>query len=217
MTSVALTPLERKNIRIAMSQTGSDCVVLVGSVARGTRNSPAGDLDVLILDGTHSKVLMPGLQVTVLSSSALADRVISGDDFAQWALRFGVPIRGRSKWTELKTQLLERAPWPEPQRKQEQASKRIERARDLLEMGDEHAAQEELMYAASHLARATLLEKRVFPLSRPELAAQLKRVEHPELAELLESLSVSHESDYDSLRITLGRLESRLQKASTTS
>lgn len=211
MTSVELSPLERKNIRRTITQSGSECVVLVGSVARGTRNSLAGDLDILILDGDGSKVLAPGLQVTVLSSSALAERVISGDDFAQWALRFGKVIRGRSTWTRLKTQLLDGAPWPRAEAKQKQACNRLVRARQLLDMGDREAAHEELMYAASHLARATLLEGRVFPLSRPELVSQLRQIQHPELAEMLEGLNLDREPNSDFLRRTLDRLENWLQ------
>jgi hypothetical protein len=67
------------------------------------------------------------------------------------------------------------------------ARKRISVALELLEVGDVDAASEELMFAASHVARATLLQHGVFPLSRPELPSQLQTID-PGLARLLELL-----------------------------
>ena len=57
----------------------------------------------------------------------------------------------------------------------------------MLEVEDSDAASEEFLFAASHIARATLLRAGVFPLSRPELPSQLKAVD-PNLARLLELL-----------------------------
>lgn len=52
-------------------------------------------------------------------------------------------------------------------------------------MGDLDAADEEARFALSHLARAILLAAGVFPLSRPELAAQLEEIGETDLARLL--------------------------------
>ena len=60
-------------------------------------------------------------------------------------------------------------------------------ALDLLAVGDVEAASEELMFAVTHVARAILLKEGVFPLSRPELPAQLRDSE-PDIARLLEDL-----------------------------
>ena len=57
----------------------------------------------------------------------------------------------------------------------------------MLDVGDIDAASEELMFAASHVARAALLKHGVFPLSRPELPSQLEAIE-PGLARLLDRL-----------------------------
>lgn len=190
----ALTPLERKFLRQTLENTrDADCVVLVGSVARRTRTSPMGDIDLLVLNGRTRKLLHPGIQTTVLTNRDFRERVREGDDFVQWALRFGVSLRGRCRWQELRQELLGKAPWPNPAVKQEHASRRLGRARELLEMGDADAAQEDLLYAAGHLARANLLALGIYPLSRPELVAQLEDAGMGELAVLLKQLSSEDE------------------------
>ena len=52
-------------------------------------------------------------------------------------------------------------------------------------MGDVRAANEEMLLALSHLARASILRRGEFPLSRPELAAQLDSLGDSSLASLL--------------------------------
>ena len=71
---------------------------------------------------------------------------------------------------------------------------------ELLEVGDVDAASEELLFAASHVARAVLLKQGVFPLSRPELPSQLKDVD-PSLAGLLAELI---EGEMDTVRLRSG-------------
>jgi hypothetical protein len=68
-------------------------------------------------------------------------------------------------------------------------------ASGLRESGDGDAAAEELTYAVSHVARAILLKKSVFPLSRPEMIAQLKESGYPKLADTLLQLSFGTRSD----------------------
>lgn len=211
--SASLTRLERKHIRRTLANAKkADCVVLVGSVARGTRDAGAGDLDILVLDGADSKVLMPGVQITLLSVKSLTDRVLSGDDFTQWALRFGVTIHGRSMWNALKAQLLTQAPWPSAEAKKDHAAKRLARARELLEMNDLQAAREELGYAGNHVARAMLLKRQVFPLSRPELPDQLREVQQGAFADLLERLHLDNEVDASQVLLELTQLEERVSE-----
>lgn len=195
-----VTLLERKRIWSTLARLDHpDCVVLVGSVARGTRIAATGDVDILIVNGAGPKTLSPGIQVTMVSADSFADRVFAGDDFAQWALRFGKPIHGRLKWDELKSQLLGEAPWPAPETKRKHAAKRLARARELLEMNDLEAATEELGYAGNHLARALLLMHQVFPMSRPELPDQLRQIQETDLAALLERLYVQDDLELSEL------------------
>jgi hypothetical protein len=108
-----------------------------------------------------------------------------GDGFAQWALRFGVPLAGRQGWDELRKQLLLNAPWPKAASQLKQARKKHETASDLFRMGDLPAAEEEIRFALSHLARAELLNNRIFPLSRQELPLQLRKAGNTKLAEMM--------------------------------
>ncbi len=202
-----LTPIERKFLRQTLAnERDADCVVLLGSVARRTRTSSSGDLDLLVINGSTQKLLHPGIQTTALTATDLEQRVLSGDDFAQWALRFGVALRGRSKWKELQAGLLSQAPWPNADMKRQQAVRRLARATELLEMNDLDAAQEELLYAASHLARARLLSAGVFPLSRPELAMQLRTVGGEQAADLLDSLDLQNQLSQEEIAHSILRV-----------
>jgi hypothetical protein len=191
-------------------------VVLIGSVARRTRTTDLGDVDVVVLNGRARTLLHPGVQTTVLSTEAFGERVRAGDDFAQWALRFGVSIRGRRKWLQLRRDLLEDAPWPNPATKLDQARRRLRTARELLDMGDSDAAHEDLLYAAGHLARAKLLSLEVFPLSRPELPGQLRDAGLDELASALDRLRLEHELPASEVAGLLEQIERTVDSAGSS-
>ncbi len=177
---------ERKYLRglIWSSPPGSP-VVLVGSWARGTANARWSDIDVLVLGDHDGPLPPPRIQLITISRDELKRRVHAGDDFAQWALRFGVPLTGRRLWDELRKQLLSNAPWPKPALQLKQARKKLETACDLFRMGDLSAAEEEIRFALSHLGRAELLSRRIFPLSRQELPGQLREAGKRRLAEMM--------------------------------
>jgi len=173
--SVLDTLGERKYLRgLLGAMPRGQPVVLVGSWARGTAVSPWSDIDVLVV-GEGEPALAPSrLQVMLMSSAELRRRLMAGDDFPHWALRFGVPLSGRKAWESLRRELLPEAPWPDSERKLRQARRRWDAAEALLAMGDVPAAEEEVRFAVSHIARAELLSQQVFPLSRPELSSQLE-------------------------------------------
>jgi hypothetical protein len=54
---------------------------------------------------------------------------------------------------------------------------------ELREIGDEDAAAEQLVAAATHRARAALLRAHVFPASHPELPGQLRQIGLDSLAD----------------------------------
>lgn len=165
-------------------------VVLVGSAARGTR-TPRSDVDVLILNEDGARVTLPKPGAAHLqqdSRSRFLRRLTDGDDYPAWALRLGVPLRDADGWWA-KQVAAERAKphWPNWHPKVGYAKRRLQLAAELLDTGDEDAAGEELMLAASHVARAVLLKAGAFPLSCPELPDQLEAVD-AELAGLLRRL-----------------------------
>ncbi len=177
---------ERKYLRgLLWSSPPGTPVVLVGSWARGMANARWSDIDVLVLGDRDGPLPPPRIQLISITQDELRRRVHAGDDFAQWALRFGVPLAGRRLWDELRKELLSNAPWPNAAAQLRQARKKLDTACDLLSMGDLPAAEEEIRFALSHLARAELLGRRIFPLSRQELARQLREAGKMKLAEMM--------------------------------
>lgn len=186
-------------------------VVLVGSVARGVRNSRS-DVDVLVLheDGQRIRLKRPGdIHLQQDSRTTFLRRLGEGDDYPGWALRFGLPLRDPDGWwAEQAAAEAENPHWPDWRPKVKHAMKRRRMASALLNTGDIDAASEELLFAASHVARAVLLKRGVFPLSRPELPSQIEDVDS-DLGRLLERLIVGN-LDNDELRLGETLLNRRL-------
>ena len=213
MSSDSLLLEERKYLRdlLRRQDDGSEAVVLVGSWARGTYVSPLSDIDVLLVGGSVPREAPVGVQLLRVSLDELRSRVASGDDFLQWALRYGTALKGRRLWEKLRGELLERAPWPEPDVKVRQAARRYRVAKALFDMGDLDAAQEEARFALAHLARAQLLSGHIFPLSRPELPGQLRTKGHQELADSLERSNSSGPLSARELEEMLSLIARRLE------
>lgn len=177
---------ERKYLRGLLGMLPSkDPVVLVGSWARGAAASEWSDIDILVVSDVRPSLPPPRIHVIVIPRAEFERRLLEGDDFPQWALRFGVPLAGRRAWARLRSRLLQAAPWPGSYRKIHQAMRKLRTAEDLLHMGDSDAAEEEIRFGLSHIARAELLSHNVFPLSRPELAQQLKGIGDSALAQMM--------------------------------
>ena len=182
-----------KPVLDALARAGlgdEETVILVGSCARGVRNWRS-DTDVLVLchGGHRIRLRRPGdIHLQQDSRSRFLKRLEEGDDYPAWALRFGTPIRDpEGWWAEQAASEAANPHWPDWRAKLEHARKRTRMASELLEVEDSDAASEELLFAASHIARATLLRDGIFPLSRPELPSQLRAVDSS-LARLLELL-----------------------------
>jgi hypothetical protein len=165
-------------------------VVLTGSGARDTMNGRS-DIDILVLDDVERRIRLnyPGdVDLQQYSRSRFLSRLEDGDDYPCWALRFGIPMRDPDGWWAKHVAAeFDNPHWPDWRPKVDHGRKRMILASELLDVGDVDAASEELMFAASHVARATLLKHGVFPLSRPELPSQIEGIE-PSLAYLLELL-----------------------------
>ncbi|MBF0517933.1 MAG: hypothetical protein HQK97_12645 [Nitrospirae bacterium] len=68
------------------------------------------------------------------------------------------------------------------------AKKSLSIASPLLLDNDLDNAQDEYLLVASHIARALLLQSKIFPLSRPELPEQLKLIGQNDLSKIIEGL-----------------------------
>ena len=167
-------------------------VVLVGSSARESMHEHS-DIDVLVVHEYDCRIRLdrPGdIHLQQDSRSRFIRRLEDGDDYPGWALRFGIPIHDPGGWwTEQVATELDNPHWPDWKPKADYARKRINVSGQLLDTGDVDAASEEMMFAASHVARAVLLQKGQFPLSRMELPSQLENIA-PDLACLLGRLIV---------------------------
>jgi predicted nucleotidyltransferase len=168
-------------------------VVLVGSVARNTATSHS-DLDLLVvsterLTRTESA---EGLHVQMFTKTQFIERLSTGDDFAAWCVRYGIPVLDAPVWGNILASP-EAKTWPSWRAKVVHVVRRLLIASELTRTGDFDAAREELVYAISHVGRALLLKHGEFPLSRPEMVGQLKELGYPDLAKLLD-LTAAHEA-----------------------
>ena len=196
--------------QLGLAETAT--VILVGSGARDTMNVRS-DVDILVLhDESHwIHFKCPGdVHVQQDSRSNFLRRLEGGDDYPGWALRFGIPVSDPDGWWDRQAKAERDNPhWPDWRAKVCYARKRLAMALELLEIGDVDAASEELMFAASHVARAVLLQHGVFPLSRPELPLQVEGIDSG-LARLLERL-IDAELDVSSLETGGSFLERKIE------
>ena len=188
-------------------------VVLIGSAARGVMNV-CSDIDILVLDDGERRIRLKSLgdvHLQQYSRSRFLNRLEDGDDYPGWALRFGIPMRDPDGWWASQVAAEVANPhWPDWHPKVDHARKRMSMASALLNVGDVDATSEELMFAATHVARATLLKQGVFPLSRPELPSQLQDNE-PALAHLLDRLIVGN-VDASDLASGMSLLERQIEQ-----
>ena len=175
---------------VCSANEGSDLsVILIGSVARSTQTSQS-DLDLLVVGDKPPLVKRhpDRLHVQTLTTKQFVDRLQSGDDFAAWCVRYGVPLLSSSGWLQI-VGSSDASIWPDWHKKVRHAARRLTLAGTLLETADLEAATEEMLYAVSHTARAMLLKAGLFPLSRPEIISQLNETGQEDLAKLLQEFS----------------------------
>ena len=167
-------------------------LVLIGSAARGvqTRRSDIDLLLVLAGDGRLGVRAPVDLHLQQESRARFLARLRSGDDYPAWALRYGQVIHDADGWWAAQAEDEKAsARFPDWTPKTALAGKSLRWATELLAVGDMDAFEEQCLYAVSHLARALLLRRGVMPLSRPELAAQLRGLDEREIASFLEDLA----------------------------
>ena len=203
----------RRVLRSLTAAGDSGVLLLVGSAARRTRIEPSSDLDLVVLGDADLPPAPVGIQIRQTTTSEFEDRARAGDDFSQWALRFGIPLHGRREWGELVRRLGDGLPWPDQRVNVARAEARIADAGALLEMGDLDAAQEQVYFAISQVARARLLEAGVFPRSRPELAGQVGQLGDSQLAEALRIESWANPLPQSQVEELIGMVDERIARA----
>jgi predicted nucleotidyltransferase len=183
--------------------TQADCaVLLIGSAARGCRTEDS-DIDLLfVTTGKVSKLpVMSGYHIKSITENDFLKRLNAGEDFEAWCIRYGQTLVDRGVWRRVSAS--GNGIWPRWETKVVHAARRLFLAAQLSKMGDRAAAREELIFVLGHIARGLLLKTGTFPLSRPELASQVKELGYPHLADMHERLRrTSAPSDSD-LRLSI--------------
>ncbi len=166
-------------------------VVLIGSAARGVETWRS-DIDLLVVfSGEERLGIRPPIEVHLQQESRahFLQRLGEGDDYPVWALLYGKALHDPDGWwARTAADELRHPHSPDWTAKVARAGKSLRWARQLLETGDTDAFEEQSLYAASHLARALLLKRGVMPLSRPEMADQVREFA-PDLACALDDLA----------------------------
>jgi hypothetical protein len=177
-------------------ELGAEGFALTGSTARCKRTS-ISDLDYHVIGPRPNLSDMPG-DVDVVSTSAkcFLEKLLSGDDFAQWTLRYGCILHDTGVMREGIRLITDKQLWPDARRKLDRLADLRREADRLVCMGDRDAAQDQLRATLTSAARALLLEANVFPLARRELPGQLERIGHRPLARALDA------SIYQTLELT---------------
>ena len=178
----------------ALDKANTSTVILMGSCARNVTHDRS-DIDILVIqddvaeEPCRIKLDRPGhIDLQQDTRTRFLKRLQEGDDYPAWALRFGVPIRDPGGWWEEQVSAESNNPhWPDWRLKVNPTERRLSVSHRLLSVGDVSGASEELMFAASHVARAILLKQGEFPLSRMEMPSQLLS-RSPDLSRLLSEL-----------------------------
>jgi hypothetical protein len=204
--AVALqTPSQRQATETILQRAlalGALAVALTGSTVRARRTAMS-DLDLMIvgerpdLSGVHEDV-----DVYAAGTTAFWDRLVAGDDYIQWTLRFGCILHDEGILQAASRHIRENNLMPSAERKLAQAYRGLKLAGLVLESGDLEAAREQCRAALTTLARWFLIANGVFPLSRNELSDQVLALGRFDLAEALHRL-IHDEPSSDELRAGL--------------
>lgn len=188
-------------------------VVLIGSTARG-RRTWRSDIDILFITPKPMRrwTTSPELHLHMETRRGFVRKLESGDDFAAWAIRFGKVLSDKAGWWAEVSSMPAARNWPDSSKKWHLAARRLRMAIELIDMDDLDAAEEELLTSASHVARAVLLERHVFPLSRPEISSQLRELTtDPRLARNLDVM-IEGGLDRRALKAIAEQLDARLDE-----
>jgi predicted nucleotidyltransferase len=181
---------------------GAEAVALTGSTVRAQRTA-ASDLDLMIVgERPDFNDMHEDIDVYAAGSSSFWERLVAGDDYIQWTLRFGCVLHDDGILQAASSHIQENQLAPSADRKLIQARRGLSLAQLVLESGDLDAAREQCRAALTTVARWLLIANGVFPFSRDELSGQLQTLGRPDLANLLYRL-IHHEPLSDEMRTGL--------------
>lgn len=165
-------------------------IIAVGSAVRPS--VPSVDVDLIVISLQPSLVNRnPPIEVDLRAYSSLdVNRKIEDrHDMLIWTVRFGIVLYQRDFfWDRIVNSWRNRLPLPSVELAFTRARASYRRLSKMKHLGDEDAMMEQSLALFTHLARIALLQKGIFPASRPELPGQLREIGDADLAEPLNRL-----------------------------
>jgi hypothetical protein len=185
------TPAQRQATATILQRAlavGAEAVVLTGSTVRARRTA-ISDLDFMVV-GERPDLggVDEDIDVYAAGAEAFWKRLVAGDDYIQWTLRFGCILHDDGILRAASRYIEEKGLEPSAERKLVQARRGLSLARLVLESGDIEAAREQSRAALTTVARWLLIANGVFPLARDELAGQVLALGYFDLAAALDRL-----------------------------
>jgi hypothetical protein len=181
----------------ARSDANIIAVIAIGSAVRP--RVPSSDLDVLAICADPSKVSAARpleVDLRVYSAADIESKLATGHDMLGWAVMFGRMLFQRhSFWDRIVKSWRQRLPLPSSALARSRAAAAYRRMSNLLRLGDADAVREQAISYLTHLARAELLERGVYPESRPELPEQLRKIGDYHLAGRLDRILQEDSAD----------------------
>jgi predicted nucleotidyltransferase len=152
---------------------GAGGVALTGSTVRG-RRTRTSDLDFMIVgERPDASGIQEDVDVYAAGKETFWERILEGDDYIQWTLRFGCILHDDGILKAASSHIEEDGMRPSAQRKLAQARRGLDLAWLVLDSGDVDAAREQCRAALTTVARWILIANGEFPLCRNELPDQL--------------------------------------------
>lgn len=190
---------------------GAKAVALTGSTVRGRRTA-VSDLDLMVVGRRPSLGgIREDVDVYAAGANAFWERLLAGDDYIQWTLRFGCILHDDGILRDALRHIDDNGLTPSAERKLTQARRGLRLARLVLEGSDVEAARQQCRAALTTVARWWLIAHGQFPLSRDELSHQLLVLGRFDLAAALHDL-IHHKPSREELLTGLG-LADRLMGA----
>ena len=174
-------------VQIVYDQADIWALVAFGSIVRHVDYSV--DVDLLLVYESEKPIFTtPPLDVDVRAfrKTDIDSLIAEGHELLCWSIRFGKALHEKNQyWTNLRKRWMRHLPLPSAKTADERAKRARRLLEDLRAIGDEDAAQEQLITMLTHFARARLIRANVNPASRPELPKQLRSIGEIALASQL--------------------------------
>jgi hypothetical protein len=162
-------------------------VIAIGSSVRPSVESI--DLDLVVATaGSFQRIIAPiEIDIRQYHIADLENKLTQGNDLLGWAVRYGVVLTEKcAYWSSIVDRHRDSLPFPSATQAKSRAARAMQYLESVMQIGDDDAAAEQLLSHLTHLSRAELIERGVYPISRPELPDQLRGVGEIQLADLLE-------------------------------